>query len=166
MTSEIGQQLSQSLSPDVVSERKGLSYVTGRYVKETLNRIFGYAGWEYTIEEFQILDDFRAFAHVRLTVNFGGQIIVRDGVAVGYGSSKTFDGGELSEGRKNEVLDFACAEAVTDALKRAAVSLGPALGLELYPLVGKGTPKQENKKPAAGKKTAKKEVTDESTEEW
>jgi hypothetical protein len=34
----------------------------------------------------------------------------------------------------NEVIDFAAAEAVTDALKRAAVSLGQNLGLSLYPM--------------------------------
>lgn len=132
-----------------VSERKGLSYVTGRYVKQTLNELFGPLGWSYeVIENYPINPTFdggvaRWFAHVRLTIQVGDRTITRDGLAVGHGLLRkevwenrkpTGKFEDVSAGRANEVIDFAAAEAVTDALKRAASSVGQVLGLSLYPL--------------------------------
>jgi hypothetical protein len=45
-------------------------------------------------------------------------------------------------------FDFAIAESVTDALKRAAVSLGSSMGLELYPMT-KGAKAPKPGPPAA-----------------
>jgi recombination DNA repair RAD52 pathway protein len=144
---ETERALRTALDPNVISERNGLSYVTGRYVKDTLNDAFGHLGWSYRVEQFEILGPAKAFARVSLTVLTDRYNITREAVAVGYGSETTASGEPLSEARANEVLDFACAEAVTDALKRAACSFGPALGLHLYPLLGKGTQKKnENRK--------------------
>jgi len=137
------------VAPQYVSERKGLSYVTGRYVKQTLNELFGPLGWSYeVIDNYPINPSFndgaaRWFAHVRLTIYVAERTVTRDGLAVGHGVLRkeiwenrkpTGKFEDVSDGRANEVIDFAAAEAVTDALKRAASSLGQVLGLSLYPL--------------------------------
>jgi hypothetical protein len=140
MTMETKRLLETDVPSEYVSERKGLSYVTGRYVKQRLNEIFGWDGWGYVLISERLLsideDSVRWFAHVRLTVatSDGVMSMNRDGIAVGHGTLKDRYGKALSPGRMNEVIDFAAAEAVTDALKRAAVSLGQNLGLSLYPM--------------------------------
>lgn len=155
-----------------VSERKGLSYVTGRYVKQTLNELFGPLGWSYEVVDTYPLtsnhfggDAARWFAHVRLTIQVGDRTVTRDGIAVGHGvlekevwenRKPTGRYERVSAGRANEVIDFAAAEAVTDALKRAASSVGQVLGLSLYPLVGgeqnaSETPSTTKPKPKAKK---------------
>jgi len=135
----IKEQLEASIPRQCVSSRKNLSYVTGRYVKQRLNEIFDWDGWSYEIIEQKMLslDDeaVRWLVHLRLHVaGDGGKTVYRDGIAVGHGTMKDRYGKPLSPGKTNEVIDFAAAEAVTDALKRAAVSLGQNLGLELYPM--------------------------------
>ena len=153
------------VAPEYVSERKGLSYVTGRYVKQTLNELFGPLGWGYeVIENYPLNPKFddgaaRWFAHVRLTIQVGERSITRDGLAVGHGvlqkeiwenRKPTGKFEDVSAGRANEVIDFAAAEAVTDALKRAASSVGQVLGLSLYPLTagaGNSTEKSSTTRP-------------------
>ena len=130
--------LRADVADQYVSERSGLSYVTGRYVKQTLNQIFGPLGWSYTIVDQYPIGDFTGesaqwFCHLRLSVTVGDFTTTRDGMAVGHGLLVTRKG-RVSPGRANEIIDFAAAESVTDALKRAAVSLGGVLGLSLYPL--------------------------------
>lgn len=150
MTEEKTITVQEALATDVpaqfVSERKGLSYVTGRYTKQRLNELFGPLGWSYEIvDNYQLsLDEeaVRWFAHVRLTVQVYGEdpvTVTKDGIAVGHGVLKS-KGQPVSPSRASEVIDFAAAEAVTDALKRAAVSLGQNLGLSLYPLTAGGAP--------------------------
>lgn len=158
--------LRSDVNPIYVSERKGLSYVTGRYVKQTLNEIFGPLGWSYqVIEQYPLTEDVKAarwFAHIRLTVSVGDITATKDGLAIGHGVLSTREGKPVSPSRASEVWDFAAAEAVTDGLKRAAVSLGQVLGLSLYPLTaGVATPKKTESaapRPAPKKKTAKKVV--------
>lgn len=155
-----------------VSERKGLSYVTGRYVKQTLNELFGPLGWGYeVVEQYPLNPKFdngaaRWFAHVRLTIQVGDRSVTRDGLAVGHGVLRkeiwenrkpTGKFEEVSVGRANEVIDFAAAEAVTDALKRAASSVGQVLGLSLYPLTagaGNSTEKSSTTRPKPKAKKA------------
>lgn len=154
---DIQKQLSEDVEPQYITTRgegkNALDYVTGRYVKQRLNEIFGWDGWSYEVVEQKLvtLDDHcvRWFAHVRLTVftNPANDGITRDGMAVGHGLlekekweqrdgrwRKTGQWEPVTPGRANEVVDFAAAEAVTDALKRAAVSLGQNLGMSLYPI--------------------------------
>ena len=149
--SDIGKLLATDVPQEHVTTRKSgskdLDYVTGRYVKQGLNEIFGWDGWSYEVVSERVItldaDCVRWFVHVRLRVR-APEIghINKDGMAVGHGLLKkeiwangkptgTFEA--VSAGRANEVIDFAAAEAVTDALKRAAVSLGQNMGLSLYP---------------------------------
>lgn len=122
----IKEQLEAPIPRECISERSGLSYVSGRYVKQRLNEIFGWDGWSYQIiSTSPHFDNVACFTHLRLTViNSEGKEVTRDGMAWGYAAGRT----------GNEAFDFAIAESVTDALKRAAVSLGQNLGLELYPM--------------------------------
>lgn len=128
--SEIQDKLNESIPPHFVSDKAGLSYVSHRYVKNRLNEVFGWDGWSYTIQRVDLdPDNNGAFVHVRLKVEVGEVHVTRDGLAYGFPANQTGP----------QAYDFAIAEAVTDALKRAAVSLGNSMGLELYPM-SKGAP--------------------------
>lgn len=106
-----------------------LSYVDGLYVKLTLNDIFGPHRWDYEIVALE-----RAaspaptqcdyIAKVKLTVTWadGTKTSKED---VGYGNTVVKDANRLT-------VELAVKEAVTDGLKRAAVSLGTAFGAGLY----------------------------------
>jgi hypothetical protein len=147
---DIQKLLNEDVPREHITERKSgstsLSYVTGRYVKQRLSEIFGWDGWTYTVVEQKIItldaNCIRWFAHVALSVHTEDGCIERHGIAVGHGllSKEVWENKQrtgryepVSAGRANEVIDFAAAEAVTDALKRAAVSIGQNLGLSLYP---------------------------------
>ena len=147
------------VAPEYISERKGLSYVTGRYVKQMLNELFGPLGWSYEVLESHRVDAestqvARWYVHLQLSVTVGERTVRRDGIAIGHGLLEGRNG-PVTPGRANEVLDFAAAEAVTDALKRAAVSLGQVFGLSLYPL-GPDEPTQTKAAPKAATKTETK----------
>jgi len=152
--SDTATALQQDVDPEFVSERSGLSYVTGRYTKQRLNELFGPLGWSFEVVTATIdRENMAAFVHGRLSVTIrpadGDPVTVtKDGLALGFASGRS----------NNEAFDFAIAEAATDALKRAAVALGQNLGLCLYPLVGKGTPKKAAPKKAAPKKSAPKKA--------
>lgn len=113
-----------------------LSYIEGWYAVAELNRIFGHGGWtRETLELTNVVEAERTIgsqkkpghavtyrARVRVTVIAGDQAIVRDGCGAGHGVAQ--DLGEAHES--------ALKEAETDALKRAACTLGWPLGLALY----------------------------------
>jgi recombination DNA repair RAD52 pathway protein len=151
--SDTATALRQDVAPEFVSERSGLSYVTGRYTKQRLNELFGPLGWSFEVLDVRLdRDNMSAFVHGRLSVTVqqaeGAAITVtKDGLALGFASGRS----------NNEAFDFAIAEAATDALKRAAVSLGQNLGLSLYPLTAGGAQKKKAapKKKSAPKKAAK-----------
>lgn len=149
--SDTAKALQQDVSPEFVSERSGLSYVTGRYTKQRLNELFGPLGWSYKVLEVRLdRDNMSAFVHGRLTVGVGTGDerveVTKDGLALGFASGRS----------NNEAFDFAIAEGVTDSLKRAAVGLGQNLGLSLYPLTAGKAQKKKAAKPAAKKKAAPK----------
>ena len=133
---DIADLLATDVPPEHVTQREGaggmkLDYVTGRYVKQRLNEIFGWDGWSYEVIRVELFpEECTAFAHVRLKVMetpapeymlISSPGVTKDGLAYGHGRKGA------------EGFDFAIAEAVTDALKRAAVSLGQNMGLSLYP---------------------------------
>lgn len=129
-------KLREPVKEQFIAERKGLSYVSHRYVKSRMNQLFGPDGWQYRIVRTGLLDMGEGYVlwrtHVEVTVfgegdSYGFQ---RDGIAVGHGTWKEGS----SRGRINEVIDFAAAESVTDAVKRACIGFGETLGLSLYPV--------------------------------
>lgn len=107
-----------------------LSYVDGFYVISKLNEAFGLS-WDYQIINLQVENEGQnakgrlvasAEAMVRLTVRADGVYLMREDVGYGHGQSTSFGRAKESAGK----------EAVTDALKRAARTLGNAMGLALY----------------------------------
>lgn len=122
-------ELSKGLDPAEVKKRPqgsgSVSYVTGEYIKRTLNRIFGFSNWSSEIVEMCCQDDSGgpwARARVKLEVVFAdGVKVAREDVGFGSASPKQRDGREL-----------AGKEAVTDGIKRAASSLGNQFGGSLY----------------------------------
>ena len=105
-------------------------YVSGHYVKHMLNEVFGVGMWSYTytLNNIKIYD--KVFdkevkkgylAHVELTIKDkdNNELILKD---IGTG--------ELSSTRFNEE-DKAIKGAVSDGLKRCAVNIGEAFGLNI-----------------------------------
>jgi recombination DNA repair RAD52 pathway protein len=123
--SDIQKLLDAPIPRECISEKQGLSYISHRYIKEHLNTVFGWDGWSYEVVDKTIFEEKLAcFAHVRLTVMGSTGPVTRDGMALGFPAGQS----------TVQSFDFAIAESVTDALKRAAVSLGSSMGLELYPM--------------------------------
>ena len=127
--------LNKDLPASAVKSRKSgrdsLSYVDGFYVFDTLNRIIGPGSWGYEIRRLDCVqnvseskdgrDRSRVAYICTVTLRLDGAQEVTD---VGYGNGINPDEGAAHES--------ASKEAVTDAVKRCARSLGRSLGLALY----------------------------------
>ena len=130
------QLLKQPLDSSVVKEREQsgmkLSYVESWYVIGQLNEVFGFDGWDReTVSLTCIQQDTNQKGTPRvaytaqciLTVRFPeGQSITR--VGTGFGNGFDSDPGKAHES--------AIKEAESDAMKRAAMTLGNRFGLALY----------------------------------
>jgi DNA recombination protein Rad52 len=107
-----------------------LSYIEGWYAISEANRIFGFDGWcRETVESRCVLarENRGAFlavyiARVRISVQAGGTIIIREGHGSGEGRGAS----------PGEVHDTALKAAETDATKRALATFGKPFGLALY----------------------------------
>ena len=107
-------------------------YVDGLHVIREANRIFGFDGWSYIVTRLERThydvvntgygDQLRTsyLCAVRVTVDG----VTREGLAVGMGSGKPENAGD--------VIESAVKEAETDALKRALRTFGNTFGLALY----------------------------------
>lgn len=139
---QILSDLDANIPAKAVSSRQGggtkaLSYLEGWYVIDRMNKIFGPDAWSYDATELRCVHQgeldgkygkiFSASysATVALFVQFpdGTQAKRITDVGFGNGTDKT------DPGKPHEL---ATKEAVTDALKRCAKSLGMSLGLALY----------------------------------
>jgi len=129
--------LSEPLDPRRVSTRKGsgsqrLSYLQAHDVKRTANRIFGWGGWSYYVDELVLLGEepftrngkngIRVGYRATVTVLAGG---VQRGDS-GYGDAMEYGGSRITP------HELASKEAVSDALKRCLASFGDQFGLCLY----------------------------------
>jgi DNA recombination protein Rad52 len=128
------EELNAKIPRDVVSERQGsggksFSYLTGHYVIDLLNKIFGQGNWSYLVEHTECVhsgndgktNTVHYIARGRLEVPVLGSMFTD----VGYGDgSDKFNIGKAHE--------LAIKEAATDAFKRCARNLGMATGLALY----------------------------------
>lgn len=133
-------ELGKAVDSTRVKQRKqggtNVSYVPGWHVIEELNRIFGPDRWSMQTTQLspkgykRTKDDkvgscVTYTAQVELEVIFAdGTKIVRSDVGAGSHMVYTGDWGEAAE--------KASKEAATDALKRAARTLGNTFGLSLY----------------------------------
>jgi len=137
---EIQKELDAPIPRDCVSEREGgggkkLSYLTGHYVIDRLNQVFGPFGWATNTVELRLVSageiegkygkkhSAHYLAKVRLVVEAGGKTTEHN--CHGYGNG--FDAKD--PGLAHEL---AAKEAETDALKRCAKNLGMSMGLALY----------------------------------
>lgn len=122
--------LNEPFSPDVERElKKGGTYLTYIPVSEVINRlnkVLGYDGWSYEIVkcERDAIDPDFIVAHVRMTVypqldRFVS--VVRDG----------FGGQKIKRTKQGDIVDLGdeFKGAVSDALKKAAQSIGVGLYL-------------------------------------
>lgn len=128
MSEQIRQALDENIPSDAVEQRSGgggkqLSYLTGHYVIDRLNKVLGHENWSKEIVKFQQLpgDGKPSYmAIVRILAKIGNNTVIKDGV--GYGSDKS----------DHNAHELAMKEAVTDATKTAAKDLGISMGLGLY----------------------------------
>lgn len=126
--------LQRPLDPRVIKIRdhngRQLSYIEGWHAVAEANRIFGFDKWNReTIDARCILNREARGQHlvvysakVRITVNAGNEIIIREGQGTG----------EAKDGSPGEIHDKALKSAETDATKRALATFGPPFGLSLY----------------------------------
>lgn len=126
---KITKELQSKLNPDFVKEPpKGKygQYIEGWHAIAEANRIFGFNGWSYTLDNLQLTNATQDGGSHR--VGYMAQVTVYvDGVSrgdVGHGQ-----GFGKSEG---DAHDSAVKEAVTDGLKRALRTFGNPFGLALY----------------------------------
>lgn len=128
MSEQIRQLLDENIPSDAVEQRSGgggkqLSYLTGHYVIDRLNKVIGHENWSKEIVRLQQLPGEGKpsyMAIVRILAKVGTNTIIKDGV--GFGSDKS----------DHNAHELAMKEAVTDATKTAAKDLGISLGLGLY----------------------------------
>ena len=130
------QALKQPLDSSVVKERDQsgikLSYVESWYVIGQLNEVFGFDGWDRETVSLNLIQQdtnqkgtprVAYTAQCVLTVRFPeGQVVKR--VGTGFGNGFDSDPGKAHES--------AIKEAESDAMKRAAMTLGHRFGLALY----------------------------------
>lgn len=170
---EIFAALDANIPKSAVSTRQGggtkaLSYLEGWFVIDRMNKIFGPDAWSYDVTELRCVHKgeldgkygaiFSASysATVALFVQFPDGIQAKRITDVGFGNGTD----KTDPGKPHEL---ATKEAVTDALKRCAKSLGMSLGLALYDKkqenVGDEDPKNAMFTVPAGKKLDKPFVT-------
>lgn len=122
-------ELAKKLDPAYVKpppQGKYGDYIEGVHAIREANRIFGYDGWSYNVDELRLTnasvdgDKHRVGYFAKLTVTVGG--VSRCGIGHGQGFGR-------SEG---DAHDSAVKEAETDALKRALRTFGNPFGLALY----------------------------------
>ncbi len=130
------QSLKQPLDSSVVKEREQsgmkLSYVESWYVIGQLNEVFGFDGWDRETTRLDLIQQdtnqngkarVAYTAQCVLTIRFPeGQVVRR--VGTGFGNGFDSDPGKAHES--------AIKEAESDAMKRAAMTLGNRFGLALY----------------------------------
>lgn len=139
---EILAALDADIPRSVIEQREGggskkLSYLPGWHVINEMNKIFGPDGWSYDVTELRCvhsgemagkygaIQSASYVATVALFVQFPGAEQAKRLTDVGFGNGTD----KVDPGKPHEL---ATKEAVTDAIKRCAKSLGMSLGLALY----------------------------------
>ena len=132
----IKEALAKPLNPKLVRQRVGpkdrngkpvmLDYLSGADAIDQLNRLFGYGGWSQDVTEL-VFDGKVVRARVNLTILFPAA----DGEKREFVSREDV-GAAFPRDDSAEALENAYKAAVTDAMKRAARTLGPQLGNDLY----------------------------------
>ena len=103
-----------------------LSYIEAWDAMATANRIWGFDGWNYTLDRLEQQGDVW-LAIVTVRVHAGDRVVTRQDVGIGI-PVKPRDAASASP----EANETAIKGAVSDALKRALRSFGNQWGLSLY----------------------------------
>ena len=134
----ISADLQRKLDPAHVKPAKSFGpkgdYIEGWHAMAEANRIFGFAGWDYTVSDCRCVSD--------RPRRIGKEPNAKDGFGVSYVATVivTVDGVVRQDVGAGHGYDVDCGlahesaikEAVTDALKRALRSFGNPFGLALY----------------------------------
>lgn len=104
---------------------KDVDYVSGHYVIEHLNDVFGFDGWQDTYSPPVIREGKRPTVYVTCELTAAG--VTRGDVGVGVAANDSPDS-----------FETAIKAAYTDGLKRCARKLGDSFGLALYEKVSGG----------------------------
>lgn len=138
---EIAAQMENPIPQKAIFQRTGaagkLDYVSGDYVIDALNSIFGFDGWSFEHQESGIvsISKITEGQHKGKTYAIGhyaGELAVHvreEGIDCRRAGAACGSGLSINAG---EAAHFALTEAETDSLKRAARLLGGYLGLQLY----------------------------------
>lgn len=121
---EIDELLSEPLDPDRIQSRnqggRNVGYIEGFDVIDNANRIFGFGGWDYRVEDITA-QTFETRTLYRATVTIKA-----------HGASRTDVGVSTSSNDTADAHDTAIKGAVTDGLKRAFRTFGSQFGNSLY----------------------------------
>jgi DNA recombination protein Rad52 len=138
LTDDQRAMLEAPLDPRRVSQRQGsggksLNFLQSHDVKRTANRIFGYDGWSYTVDELVCLGEepYKSSKGKEGTrVGYRATVTVRIGETLrgdtGYGDAIEYQHSRITP------HELASKEAVSDATKRCLASWGDQFGLVLY----------------------------------
>ena len=128
---KISNLLQKSLGPEFISSRPGpsnskINYIEGWKSTNLANQVFGFNGWSNSVISTTV--DYVDVDPVSGKISCGLSTLVRitlkDGSFredVGYGSME-------NAAKKSAAFEKAKKESVTDAMKRALKSFGPAMG--------------------------------------
>jgi len=107
-----------------------VDYIEGWFAIAEANAIFGYAGWDREMAQFERvfervqgkMTNCGYLARVRIRVRARGTVVIREGTGFGHAFASTPD----------EAHERALKAAETDATKRALATFGNRFGLGLY----------------------------------
>lgn len=130
-------KLDAKIPRDVIETRdsgfgKPLSYLAGWYVIARMNEIFGQGNWDYQLKE--LTKTFEGEVNGKQYVSYLARVFLR--AAFPNGTTAYFEDIGFGDGQDKTNVgkchELASKEAVTDAIKRCAKSLGMSMGLALY----------------------------------
>jgi len=128
------EQLLKPLNPVRVSSReqagRKLAYLEAWDVKAHLIRIFGFGGWNWTVNTAELAFEDKTD---KGTWNVGYKVIGTLTIpCLDFCSYTEASVGSATLGQRGEAHDMAIKTGESDALKRAAINLGTQFGLSLY----------------------------------
>jgi recombination DNA repair RAD52 pathway protein len=128
------EQLLKPLNPVRVSQReqagRKFTYLEAWDVKAHLIRIFGFGGWNWTVNTAELaFEDKNEKGYWNVGYKVVGTLTVPCLEFCSYTEAAV---GSATLGQRGDAHDMAIKSAESDALKRAAINLGTQFGLSLY----------------------------------
>lgn len=128
------EQLLKPLNPVRVSQReqagRKFTYLEAWDVKAHLIRIFGFGGWNWTVNTAELaFEDKNEKGYWNVGYKVVGTLTIPCLEFCSYTEAAV---GSATLGQRGDAHDMAIKSAESDALKRAAINLGTQFGLSLY----------------------------------